>query len=143
MAQPSNTNGIKLKESDVRQEAYAQYCAHIASGYPKEAFFFEHPTHSVCYKTMDKYIKENPIEFPPYLLNHAKSLRYKHWLNEGKKLMQGQYRHGSPIVWQTMMRNIFKDIEWDAPAQQSSISPESTEQLKHFERLLLDQREKV
>jgi len=111
-APKGNKLGIKLKDAEVRQEAFRQYCAHIASGYPKEAFFFDHPTHSVCYKTMDRYIAENPAEFPSILMERAKAARYKHWLGEGQALMTGAYK-GAPTIWQVCMRNIFKDVGWD------------------------------
>lgn len=110
-----NKYGIKLKDSDTRQDAFRQYCDHLASGFPKECFFFSHPTESVCWKTMERYIKENPEEFPAILIEKAKAERYKHWLSEGQALMKGCYRSGSPIVWQTIMRNIFKEIGWDKP----------------------------
>lgn len=108
-----NKRGTKLKNPDVRQLAYDEYCKHIASGYPKEAFFFDHPDHSVSWKTMDRYISENPGEFPTIKMEQAKSARYKHWLGEGQTLMKGGYKNGSPVVWQTIMRNIFKDVGWD------------------------------
>lgn len=117
LALQGNQNGLKLKDEEVRKEAYRQYCEHIASGYPKQAFFFSHPTLSVCWKTMDKYIADNPEEFPIFLMEQAKSRRYLYWLGEGKNLMQGHYKNGSPVVWQTIMRNIFKDEGWDQNMQ--------------------------
>ncbi len=108
-----NKRGVKLKDADVRQEAYRQYCAHIASGLPKEAFFFDHPTHSVSWDTMERYIKENPNEFPSIKMQQAKSARYKVWMEHGNQLMRGRYKGGSPTVWTVIMRNIFKDIGWD------------------------------
>lgn len=108
-----NQRSVKLKDSDVRQDAYDQYCAHIASGLPKQAFFFDHPTHSVCWKTMDKYIAENPDEFPSIKVEKAKAERYKVWLEHGSLLMKGKYKGGSPTIWTVVMRNIFKDIGWD------------------------------
>src|SRR5690242_1146786 len=108
-----NKNGVKLKDPDIRQEAYRQYCAHIARGYPKEAFCFEHPDFDVHWETLDKYIEENPVEFPPSLMKKARAERYKTLFGEGIKLMQGEYPKGSPVVWQTIMRNIFKAEKWD------------------------------
>lgn len=110
---PGNKFGTKLKDPDVRQEAFRQYCDHLAAGYPKEAFFFEHPELSVCWKTMDRYIAESPAEFPPILIEKAKAARYKHWLNKGGSLMEGQFKGGSPTIWTVCMRNIFKDVGWD------------------------------
>lgn len=112
-APEGNKRATKLKDPDVRQEAYRQFCEHIASGWPVEAFFFDHPMHSVCWRTMLRYINESPGEFQPILMDKAKSARYKYWLGEGKNLMVGKYKRGSPVVWQTCMRNIFKDVGWD------------------------------
>lgn len=108
-----NQNGVKLKDSDLRQEAYKQYCKHIAEGWPKESFVFEHPEFSVHWQTIDKYIEDNPSEFDPILMKKARSLRYKHWFGKGANLMEGKFKNGSPVVWQTIMRNIFKDVGWD------------------------------
>lgn len=113
LAMKNNRNGIKLKTDDIRQEAFKQYLDHLSRGYPKEAFFFDHKTHSVCWKTMERYIQENPAEFPPHLIERAKSARYKHWLDKGITLMEGGFRNGSPVVWQTIMRNIFRAEGWD------------------------------
>jgi|ERR1700722_2798299 len=112
-APKGNKRGLKLKDPDVRQEAYRQYCDHIAEGWPKEAFFFDHPEHSVSWETMDRYISENPTEFLPILMQKAQAARYKHWLGEGRTLMKGEYKGGSPVVWQTCMRNLFKNVMWD------------------------------
>lgn len=112
-APKGNKRATKLKDPGVRQEAYKQYCNHIASGFPKEAFFFDHGTDSVCWRTIDRYIAENPTEFQPILMEKAQATRYKHWFDEGHKLMKGSYKGGSPVVWQTIMRNIFKDYGWD------------------------------
>src|SRR5580693_8700090 len=95
-----NKNGTKLKEEELRQEAYRQYCEHIASGIPKEAWFFEHPydeLKSLTHKTMEKYIKENPLEFPPIKKEQAESKSYNTWFKEGQKLMKGEYKNGSPM----------------------------------------------
>ncbi len=109
-----NSYGTKLKMPAIRQEAFHQYCKHLAEGNPKESFFFRHEGYSCCHKTIQRYIEENPAEFPPILIEEAKAKRYQHWFNEGKTLMQGGYKCGSPVVWQTIMRNIFRnEIGWD------------------------------
>lgn len=114
MAAPEgNKFATKLKDAQTRKEAFTQYCDHLATGYPKEAFFFDHASESVCWKTMERYIAENPEEFPPILIERAKAKRFKHWIDEGKSLMTGKYKRGSPIIWQTCMRNLFKAEGWD------------------------------
>ena len=125
-AKKGNKNGVKLKDPNVRQEAYKQYCAHIASGYPKEAFCFEHPELDVTWETLDKYIENNPVEFPPSLMKKARAKRYSTLFGEGMKLMKGGYPGGSPVVWQTIMRNIFKAEKWDVKDLEESNVPSQT-----------------
>lgn len=133
-AKMGNDHAKKLKDPNIRDQAYDEYCAHIAEGYPKEAFFFSHPTESISYKTMDKYIAECPEDFPPSKMEQAKSKRYQHWFGEGKTLMQGKYKNGSPVVWQTIMRNVFKNEGWDRDLQTSNaVEPEARSLLKKFE----------
>lgn len=108
-----NKNGIKLKNPDYRQEAYRQYCEYISKGNSKEGWKFVHPVDilkSLCYKTMERYMRENPLEFPPILMDMAQCDSFKVFEEDGKRLMKGQYRNGSPEVWKTFMRNKFK---WD------------------------------
>lgn len=128
---PGNKNAVKLKDLEVKKEAYRQYCAHLASGYPKESFFLNHPTLSCCYKTIEKYIASEPSDFPPILIEAAKAKRFQFWINEGMKLMKGEYRFGSPVVWQTIMRNMFKDYGWERDdSKQASYTPEQENLIK-------------
>ena len=108
-----NKRGVKLKESDIRQEAYEQYCNHIAVGYPKEAFHFDNDEYSVSWKTLERYMRESPSEFPSIKMEKAQSARYKKWFGEGVNLIHGKHKGGSPMVWQVIMRNIFKPYGWD------------------------------
>lgn len=109
-APKGNKNGVKLKDPDVRQEAYRQYCQHIASGESKEAFVFQHPNLTCTHKTMEKYIHENPIEFPPIHKEVAESLSFLHWTGLGKQMMLGQIEKCQPAIFQMFMRNKFS---WD------------------------------
>lgn len=116
-AKLGNKNAVKLHTSELKQEAYRQYCKHLEDGNPKEAFCYDDPNDPdlfITFQTMDKYIKEDPVEFPPIKMERALNKRYQHWFNEGKTIMKGGYPGGSPVVWQTIMRNIFKDQKWDA-----------------------------
>lgn len=143
MPAPSgNKNGVKLKDPKIRQEAYRQYCAHIATGYPKEAFVFDHPTATVIWETLDKYIKDDPVEFNPVLMKAARSKRFKYWIDEGKKVLDGTYNRGSPVVWQTIMRNIFRDIGWDQDKVNEALEDHRA-QFKDFMKLLSDKQKEV
>lgn len=112
-APKGNKNAFKLRDPEIRQEAYRQYCAYLAQGKSKEGWKFVHPTDilkSLTHKTMEKYIDENPIEFPPILMEMAQADSFKYFEEEGIKLMQGKYKNGSPETWKTFMRNKFR---WD------------------------------
>ena len=115
MAAPEgNTFAKKLSTLELKEEAYKQYLQHLEEGWPKEAWCFEHPDMTLTWQTMETYIKAEPDVFKSFLMSKAMSKRYKYWLKEGKTLMTGGYQHGSPVVWQTMMRNMFKEYKWDA-----------------------------
>jgi hypothetical protein len=105
-----NKNGVKLKDPDVRQEAYRQYCQHIASGESKESWVFRHPHFTCTHQTMEKYIHESPIEFPPIHKQIAESLSFLHWTGLGKQMMLGKIEKCQPAIFQMFMRNKFG---WD------------------------------
>lgn len=144
-APKGNKNGTKLKEPDYRQEAYKQYCQHLSEGYSKKSWCFRHPTDinkSLTHRTMERYLEENPIEFPPFLMEMAINQGMKWFEDEGRKLMQGRYKNGSPEVWKTCMRNKYswdKDLLETAakiPADKilEAITRLSPEKMKHYEK---------
>ena len=63
-ATPGNKYAVKLKSSEIRQEAYRQYCEHIASGRPKKEWKFKHKHLSCTQETMEKYLRDQS-EFDP------------------------------------------------------------------------------
>lgn len=105
-----NKNGIKLKSPDIRQEAYKKYCEWIASGMPRKAWSFKHPEFTCSYRTMDKYIAENPIEFPPLTIEIAECDSYAHWFKKGIAMMEGTVEKCQPAIYQMIMRNMHN---WD------------------------------
>lgn len=105
-----NQNAIKLKTPEIKKEAYRQYCEYIATGGTKEAWHFEHPHITLTYQTMEKYIAQDPIEFPPIHKTVAESKSYEHWLALGKQMMLGQIEKCQPAIYQMFMRNKFG---WD------------------------------
>ena len=110
-----NDNATKLRDSATKQDAYKKYCAHIASGMPKQSFVYDNGIITLTYETLDKYIREDPIEFNPILMKAAKARGFGKWIDKGISLMEGKYKHGSPVIYQTIMRNIFRNdgIAWD------------------------------
>lgn len=111
MAAPKgNSHATKLKTPELKQEAYKQYCDYIAKGGTKEAWVFDHPTITLTSKTMEKYIAENPLDFPAIHKERAEAKSYEHWLELGERMMMGRVEKCQPAIYQMFMRNKFK---WD------------------------------
>lgn len=109
-AQPANNNGTKLKDPDIRQLAYQKYCEWIGSGESKEAFTFEHEKLTCCFKTIEKYMRDNPLEFPPIHMNVAQAKSFEVWTKRGLDMMLGRVEKCQPAIFQMFMRNKFG---WD------------------------------
>lgn len=108
---PGSNTGLKIKDDELKVEAYKSYCEHIAQGYPREAWHFEHPKYPICSDTMDTYIKDFPSLFPPILMRVAKAKSYKKWFCRGENLSDGKVKgNPSPQTWSVIMRNMFG---WD------------------------------
>jgi hypothetical protein len=117
-----NDNGTALKDPQERRKAYESYCQHIADGYPKEAWFYENGSSHCCWRTMDRYIEKNPVEFQSFLKDKSHSSSYKLWFERGKKLSLGEIKgNTSPHTWATIMRNMF---HWDKEKKEASAVPE-------------------
>ena len=110
MAVKGNKCGIKLKIPHIRQEAYTQYCEWIGKGKPKKAWSFEHDEFTCSYRTMDKYIEQNPDEFPAIKKEIAQAKSYNHWIEIGINMMNGKVAKCQPALYQMFMRNMFG---WD------------------------------
>lgn len=109
-APKGNKNGVKLKLPAIRRQAYKQYCDWIAKGYPKKAWCFEHPKFTCSYKTMDKYISENPLEFLPLHKEIAECKSYATWFQKGMDMLSSESKNCQPAIYQMIMRNMF---DWD------------------------------
>lgn len=118
-----NSYGTKLKIPEIRQQAYLQYCQWIAEGKPKKAWCFEHPKFTCSYRTMDKYIAENPDEFPPIHKEISECKGYALWFQRGVDMLTGESKNCQPAVYQMIMRNMF---DWD---KENSGQKETTEPL--------------
>lgn len=109
-APKGSKNAQKLKTPDLRKEAYRQYCAHIAQGYPQDAWCFDHPELTLTSETMEKYIREDPINFDPINKERAKAAGYKMWFDVLSDSAKGINEKASTASLQMIMRNKFK---WD------------------------------
>lgn len=104
-----NKCGTKLKEPDIRQEAYKQYCEYLASGRSKQGWTFRHPELSCTHETMEKYISENPTEFAPINKKLAESSSFNVWEEKGMNMLNSPEKC-QPAIYQMFMRNKFG---WD------------------------------
>lgn len=130
-SQPGNQAAKKLTTPELKAEAYKQYCEWIAAGNSKEAWTFKHPELSLTYKTMEKYIRENPSEFPSIQKEQAESQSLEHWLGLGKSMMLGEVKGCQPAIYQMFMRNKFG---WDKDTQaKTNVEPEARTLIKKME----------
>ena len=114
-----NKNAVKLKTPELKKEAYRQYCAWIADGKNKESWYMEHPDLSLTYKTIEIYIREEPLEFPSIHKEVAECKSLAIFEEIGMKMMLGQIDKNSPAVYQMFMRNKFG---WDKESHATSTS---------------------
>lgn len=138
-APKGNKNGVKLKNPNLRQEAYRQFCEHLSKGKSKKSFVFKHPTLTCLWETIDKYIKENPIEFPPIHMEVAKAQGYAYWEQVVEDGAKGINKDINPACLQMKMRNQFK---WDKEENQKEILPCFDEQLKILKQIDGEWKEK-
>jgi hypothetical protein len=111
-AQPGNTHALKFVGAELRQEAYRQFCAHLAKGKSLESWYFEHPDMTLTYKTMQKYMAQFPEEFPAIQLEVAKMKGYQLWEDVVADSATGRNKDANTASLQMLMRNKFR---WDKP----------------------------
>jgi hypothetical protein len=130
-APKNNQNAKKLVDNDLKKDAYAQYCEWISNGNSKEAWRFKHPEMSLTYKTIERYIKESPIDFPPIQKEMAEAESLEHWEKMGLQMMLGEVKGAQPAIFQMFMRNKFG---WDKESKvEHSFEPEARKLLQKWE----------
>lgn len=119
-APKGNVNGTKLKDPDIRQVAYQQYCEWVARGKSMKSFCFEHEQLTCTYRTLDKYIEDDPIEFPPIKMEMAKCKGYNRWEQVVEDSAEGKNKDANTASLQMLMRNKFS---WDKEEKGSDNKP--------------------
>lgn len=109
-AAKGNTNGLKLKDPDVRKEAYKQFCEWLSKGKSPRSFTFEKEALRCTGQTIDSYIKEDPIEFPPIHRQMALCKGYARWEQVVEDSAIGINKEANTASLQMLMRNKF---DWD------------------------------
>jgi hypothetical protein len=109
-AQPGNKFGEKLKDPEVRKEAYRQYCAHLAKGKTKKSWFLKHPECTCTYQTIEGYFKEYPHEFDLLKRDSAYAEGLGVWEQHVENAALGENEKANTASLQMAMRNKFG---WD------------------------------
>lgn len=129
MAPPKkNKYAVKLTTDDLKKQAYKQYCEYLASGKSKEGWYFEHPTLSCTYKTIEKYMKEEPDVFPPLQKELAIAKAFEYWEDKGKSMMEGKSK-SETALYQMFMRNKFG---WDKKEEKEDVDTTKLQALADF-----------
>jgi hypothetical protein len=109
--QTGNTYNNKLvKFPEECQKAYKDYCAWLSQGNSIEAWCYESDVMTLSYKTMEKYIREFPHDFPPHHKEIALTKSLRIWEERGLEMMIGKIDKCQPAIFQMFMRNKFS---WD------------------------------
>lgn len=106
-----------LKMPEECQKAYKEYCMWIAEGKSHESWNYCSDKMTLTYKTMEKYIRENPTEFPPINKEIANTKSLALWEKMGIDMMIGKIEKCQPAIFQMFMRNKFG---WDKDERKSS-----------------------
>lgn len=100
----------RTKYPDECQKAYKSYCDWISQGNSVEAWNYVGKQMTLTYKTIEKYIREFPDEFPPIHKEVALTKSLAIWEERGLKMMLGLIEKSQPAIFQMFMRNKFG---WD------------------------------
>lgn len=92
------------------QKAYKDYCQWLSQGHSIESWCYESDIMSLSYKTMEKYIREYPQDFPPIHKEMALTKSLRVWEERGLDMMIGKIEKCQPAIFQMFMRNKFS---WD------------------------------
>lgn len=140
-----NKCAVKLKTPELLKEAFESYCKHIASGYPKEAWFFEKDGVPMCgWRTIETHIEEmtnseglSDVDLSSIKMSRAESARYKHWYDIVIASANGKNQKANTASLQMAMRNMFG---WDAKDDSKEIA-QKVENLKDHAQALANDRE--
>ena len=116
MALAGNKHGLALKDPDVRQKAYKNFCDHIAKGKSIKSWWYEEDDVSCHWQTMLNYLKDTN-EFDPIKKLIAESKGFAKWENLVEDSASGKNKDASTASLQMVMRNKYG---WDKDESKSS-----------------------
>lgn len=141
-APKGNKNAVKLPTEDLKKEAYQDYCDHIASGKSKEGWRYKDKEKLLCtYKTMENWIKEDPVVFPAINKELSECDSFSVWEAKGMSMMEGE-AEAQPALYQMFMRNKFG---WDKDTRKERESTDNStlERLAEFFKAISTKTEKA
>lgn len=109
---PGNKNGLKIKDQDLRQKAYKQYCEWLSQGKSGRSFTFVEGDLMCTGQTIQHYMASNPIEFPPIYKEIAESKGMAKWEQVVSDSAEGKNKDANTASLQMLMRNKYG---WDKP----------------------------
>jgi hypothetical protein len=104
-----NKHGVKLKDPKIRQQAYMQYCQHLANGKSKKSWCFEHPELTCTWETMESYLQDM-AEFDPIHKKVAETKGFARWEKVVEDSAEGFNQDANTASLQMLMRNKYG---WD------------------------------
>ena len=108
-APTGNKNAVKLRTPELRQQAYREFCAHLANGRSPRSFTFEHPDFTITGQTVERMIRDD-VEFPPIHKEIAEAKGFGYWEGVVIDSATGKNRFANTASLQMIMRNKFG---WD------------------------------
>ncbi len=122
-----NQNATKLNTPELKAIAYASYCNHLALGKDKKSWCLEDPI-ELTWETMEKYIRDNPIDFDPLKKQIAEAKGYNRWEQVVEDSAIGKNKDHNTATLQMKMRCKFG---WDRVSRQDETDVVSVQHNQH------------
>lgn len=105
-----NQHAKKLTSIELKQQAYREYCDHLAKGKDRRGWYFEHADLTLTSQTLEVYIQNEPDVFKPIQKQLALSKGFQKWEAVVEEVADGTNKEGNVAALQMLMRNKFG---WD------------------------------
>lgn len=121
-----NQYRLALDCPEVRQDAYNDFCDHLAKGKAIKSWYYDKNGYKCVWATMLSYIDKNPNEFDPIQKLVAEAQGYQLWEGITEGSAKGDNTKANTASLQMVMRNKFgwdKKVEEDKKDSEN-ITPE-------------------
>jgi len=126
-AEKGNQYHLAIKNPEMRQKAYNQFCEHLAKGKSIKSWYFEDGEVMCTWETMLSYIEKNPDEFASIKkeISHIKG--FQHWESVCEDSASGKNKEANTASLQMIMRNKYG---WDKKEDNNTNEiPEETKKI--------------